>query len=48
MSFRLSLEGRLLSRELVDLVMGDLVDRTVRRIKLQLESRPIPPYGTAA
>ncbi|HXB03399.1 MAG TPA: SRPBCC domain-containing protein [Candidatus Angelobacter sp.] len=48
MSFRLSLEGRLLSRELVDFIMGDLVDRTARRIKLQLESRPMPPFGTAA
>jgi carbon monoxide dehydrogenase subunit G len=48
MSFLLSLEGRLLSRELVDFIMRDLVDRTVGRIKLQLESRPIPPFGAAA
>jgi len=48
MSFRLSLEGRLLSRELVDFIMGDLVDRTAGRIKLQLERFPIPPPAPAA
>ena len=48
MSFRLSLAGRLLSRELVDFIMGDLVARTVGRIKLQLESCPMPPTSTAA
>ena len=48
MSFRMTLEGKILSRELVDFMIGDLLERTVRRIKLQLESRPPQPSGTAA
>jgi carbon monoxide dehydrogenase subunit G len=48
MSFRVRLEGKIWSRELADFMVGDLLDRTVRRIKVQLESRPIRPTGTAA
>jgi carbon monoxide dehydrogenase subunit G len=48
MSFRVALGCSLLSRELIDFIVGDLLDRTVGRIKLQLESRPIPPFGAAA
>ncbi len=48
MSFRMTLEGKVLSRELVDFIVGDLLERTVQRIKLQLESRPLQPSGTAA
>ena len=47
MSFRVALEGRFLNRELVDFVVGDLVDRTVRRIKAQLERYPVPPTTAA-
>jgi carbon monoxide dehydrogenase subunit G len=48
MSFRITFEGKLMSRELVDFIAGDLLDRTVRRIKVRLESSPIPPSGSAA
>ena len=48
MSFRITLEGTPLSRELVDFLAGDLLDRTVRRLKVRLESSPIPPARTAA
>jgi hypothetical protein len=44
----MTLEGKVLSRELVDFIVGDLLERTVQRIKLQLESRPLQPSGTAA
>ncbi|HYT11926.1 MAG TPA: SRPBCC domain-containing protein [Candidatus Nitrosopolaris sp.] len=39
MSFRVMLAGSRVSRALVDCIVGDLLDRTVRRIKVQLESR---------
>ena len=39
MAFRVTLMGKLASRDLVDLVVGDLLDRTVRRIKVHLEAR---------
>jgi len=45
MSFCVALEGRLFNRELIDFVVGDLLERTVRRIKVQLESRPLQPSG---
>ncbi len=48
MSFRMTIENTLLSRELVDFIVGDLLGRTVQRMKAQLESCPIPPSGTAA
>jgi carbon monoxide dehydrogenase subunit G len=48
MSFRVALGCNLLSREMIDLMVGELLDRTVERIKLQLESRPIQPTSTAA
>lgn len=48
MSFRITLDGTPLSRELVDFIAGDLLDRTVRRLKVRLESSPIPPAGSAA
>ncbi len=48
MSFRMTIEKMLLSRELVDFIVGDLLGRTVQRMKAQLESWPTPPSGTAA
>jgi hypothetical protein len=48
MSFRMTIENTLLSRELVDFIVGELLGRTVQRMKVQLESCPIPPSGTAA
>jgi len=39
MSFRVTLIGKLASRGLVDLVVADVLDRTVRRIKVHLEPR---------
>ena len=39
MAFRVTLLGKLASRDLVDLVVGNLLDRTVRRIKVHLEAR---------
>jgi carbon monoxide dehydrogenase subunit G len=47
MSFRVALGCNLLSRELIDLMVGDLLDRTLQRIKLQLESRSLQTAGTA-
>ena len=48
MSFRMTIENTLLSRELVDFIVGDLLGRTIQRMKAQLESCPILPSGTAA
>ena len=48
MSFRMTIEKTLLSRDLVDFIVGDLLGRTVQRMKAQLESCPIPPSGSAA
>src|SRR4029077_5004097 len=48
MSFRVALGCNLLSRELIDYMVGDLLDRTVQRIKVQLESRSLQPAGPAA
>jgi len=48
MSFRMTIEKTLLSRELVDFIVADLLGRTVQRMKVQLESRPIPPSRAAA
>lgn len=48
MSFRVALGGTLMSREMTDSIVGDLFDRTVQRIKLQLERRPLQPPSTAA
>ncbi len=47
MSFRMTIENTLLSRELVDFIVGDLLGRTVQRMKVQLESSSIPPTGNA-
>ena len=50
MYFRITLGAKLVSRELVELFVGDLLDKTVMRIKAQLESRPNPvshlPFGS--
>jgi hypothetical protein len=48
MTFRMSIENTLLSRELVDFIVGDLLGRTVQRMKVQLESCPTPRSKTAA
>jgi hypothetical protein len=40
--------SRLMTRELVDWIASDLLSRTVRRIKLQLENAPIPMQWTLA
>src|SRR5713101_1097161 len=47
MSFRMTIENTLLSRELVNFIVGDLLGRTVQRMKVQLESSSIPPTGNA-
>lgn len=46
MSFRVALGCNLLSRELIDLMAGDLLDRIVQRIKLQLESSSCESNGS--
>src|SRR5216683_1020087 len=48
MSFRMTIERTLLSRGLVDVIVGDLLGRTVQKMKARLESRPISNSGTAA
>jgi carbon monoxide dehydrogenase subunit G len=43
MSFRMTIENTLLSRELVAFIVGDLLCRTVQRMKAQLERRAFHP-----
>jgi carbon monoxide dehydrogenase subunit G len=43
MSFRMTIANTLLSRELVDFIVADLLCRTVQRMKAQLERRAFHP-----
>jgi carbon monoxide dehydrogenase subunit G len=48
MSFRLTLASSFVRGKLLDSLVSDLLERTVHRMKVQLESRPAPPFDSAA